>query len=107
MQDHEDPDSYCSKQVGNIPVLVLDQEAVYVIVGKNILFQTELGNMAAAVVAFIGAFYLFDFDYPKQHEYGMLMFQTLVFEDKTVPGDIAQTFEGMAKMYRRYKSESS
>jgi hypothetical protein len=69
LQDHEDPDSCCLKQVGNIPVLLLDQETVYVIVGKNILFHTELDNVAAAVVAFLGVFYLLDFDYPKQHEY--------------------------------------
>lgn len=105
MHDHEDPDSYCLTQVGNIPVL--DQETVYVIVGKTILSQTAI---AAAVVAILGAFYLLDFDYPKQHEYGMLMIQTLltlVFEDETVPGDIAHIFQGMAMLYRKYKNESS
>jgi hypothetical protein len=66
------------------------------IVGKTILSQTPI---AAAVVAILGAFYLLDFDYPKQHEYGMLMIQTLL--------TLVHIFQGMAMLYRKYKNESS
>ena len=76
------------------------------IVGNNILFQTEIDKLASAVVAF-GTFCLLDFDYSKQHEYGMLILQTLVFKDEKVPGEIAHVFQEMAKLYGKYKRESS
>lgn len=63
-QDHEDPDVWCGKQGGNVPVLMLDKQHCYVIVGKCILSKLEVRLLPEAVVAFMATFYLLDFDYP-------------------------------------------
>ena len=48
-----------------------------------ILLQVSLECVAAeAVVAFLATLYLLDFDYPKQHEYGLLMLQLIIFMDE-------------------------
>ena len=91
--------------LATLPVLLLDHDTVYIIIGKTILCQTELDDMAKAVVAFLASFYLLDFDYIKQHELGLLMLQVLVLGDKQIPADIAHHFD-MEKQYRKYKSEA-
>ena len=88
-------------------MLLFTDETVYVIVGKIILLQVSMECLAEAVVAFIGTFYLMDFDYPKQHEYGLLMLQAIVFMDERVPSDVKSAFEGVAKAYRKYKVDCS
>lgn len=89
--------------MGNIPVLVIDKDSVYVIVGKRILFQTEVSNFKEATVGFLASFYLLDFDYTKQNEIGMNMLQYFVFNDTNTPQDIAVPFCGMLKAYKKYK----
>ncbi len=50
---------------------------------QMILLQVSLECVAAeAVVAFLATLYLLDFDYPKQHEYGLLMLQLIIFMDE-------------------------
>lgn len=88
-------------------MLLIDQEMVYVIIGKIILLQRSIEDMAEAVVGFVASFYLLDFDYPQQHEFGLVMLQRIIFEDETVPRDIAIIFEGMVKAFQKYKAESS
>ena len=80
---------------------------VYVIVGKIILLQVSMECLTQAVVAFLGTFYLINFDYPKQHEYGLLMLQSIVFMNERVPSDVKSAFEGVAKAYTKYKVECS
>ena len=46
-------------------MLLIDQEMVYVIIGKIILLQRSIEDMAEAVVGFVASFYLLDFDYPR------------------------------------------
>ncbi|CAB4029229.1 Hypothetical predicted protein, partial [Paramuricea clavata] len=50
--DHESPNSFCQKQIGNLPVILIDQESIYLTVGKHILLRTDVGQIAEAVVAF-------------------------------------------------------
>ena len=57
-------------------------DTVYIIVGKMILLQVSLECVAEAVLAFLATLYLLDFDYPKQHEYGLLMLQSITFMDE-------------------------
>jgi hypothetical protein len=47
-----------------------------------ILLQVSLECVAETVVAFLATLYLLDFDYPKQHEYGLLMLQSITFMDE-------------------------
>ena len=53
--------------------LLIDNDSIYVIVGKQIIFQMERGKFGEAVVAFVAVFYLLDYDYPKHWEIGMNM----------------------------------
>ena len=49
---------------------------------QMILLQVSLECVAEAVVAFLATLYLLDFDYPKQHKYGLLMLQLIIFMDE-------------------------
>ena len=105
-QDHEDPDVWCSKQAGNVPVLLMDKENCYIIVGRCILSKMKVSQLPEAVVAFIATFYLLDFDYPKQYEISMNIIQYFIFEDSNVPEDVAQSFSSNLSQYKKFKSEA-
>ena len=62
----KDPDAWCSKQgAWNVPVLLINKEHCYLIVGKCIMFKTEVRVLPEAVVAYMATYYLLDFDYPQ------------------------------------------
>ena len=63
-------------------MLLINQEMVYVIIGKIILLQRSIEDMAEAVVGFVASFYLLDFDYPKQHEFGLFMLQRIILKTR-------------------------
>ncbi|CAB3979231.1 Hypothetical predicted protein, partial [Paramuricea clavata] len=44
LQDHECPNSVCQKQIGNLPVILIDQESIYLIVGKHVLLRADVGK---------------------------------------------------------------
>ena len=89
-----------------MPVLMLDKEHCYVMVGKCILSKLEVRLLPEAVVAFMATFYLLDFDYPKQYEVGMNVLQYFIFEDSNVPKDIAQCFNSNFSLYKKFKAEA-
>ena len=76
----------------NVPVLIMDKENCYVIVGRCILFKMKVSQLPEAVVTFLDTFYLLDFDYPKQYEITTNILQYFIFEDGNVPKEIAQSF---------------
>ena len=49
---------------------------------QMILLQVSLECVAEAVVAFLATLNLLDFDYPKSHEYGLLILQLIIFMDE-------------------------
>ena len=106
IKDHEDPDAWCSKQGGNVPVLLINKEHCYLIVGKCIMFKTEVRVLPEAVVAYMATYYLLDFDYPKQYEIGMNVLQYFISEDSNVPKDIAVSFNSQLSSYKQFKAEA-
>ena len=64
----------------------------------DLIFTVELKKIMEVVLALIGLFYLFDFDYPKSHELGLRMLHNLVlFQDLNAPGDFLDTFQSANK----------
>ena len=76
------------------------------IVGKKILFTTDVKSIKEAAVGYLASFYLLDFDHPKHCEFGMNMLQNLIFKGDIVPKDIAYSFNGVLKCFKKYKAES-
>ena len=102
----EDPNVWISKKGnGNLPNLLVDKNSVYCIVGKRILFKTEVENLAEAVVGFMATFYLFDYEYPKSTEMAMNVLQVLIFLDTEIPEYIAGPVNGMLEDYRSYTAK--
>lgn len=86
----------------------MDKENCYVIVGKSILFKTEVSQLPEAVVAFIATFYLLDFDYPKRYEIAMNVLQYFIFEDNNAPKGIAIPFNShLMSSYKQFKTEAA
>ena len=52
-------------------------------------------------------FFLLDFDYSKHCAIWMNMLQNLIFKDDIVPKDIAYSFNGVLKCFKKYKAESN
>ena len=86
--------------------MVIDEGMVYVIVGQNILFTTDFKSIKGAAVGYLASFYLLDFDYSKHCEIWMNMLQNIIFKDDIVPKDIAYSFNGVLKCFKKYKAES-
>ncbi|XP_033125439.1 uncharacterized protein LOC117123570 [Anneissia japonica] len=95
LKDHEDPENWVSRRSGNVPVLLLDATNSYVVVGRTILTTVEISKLDEALLAFLGAFYLLDFDYPKSHEIGLSVLQCLILLDKETPADLLKTVESV------------
>ena len=70
------------KQVENMPLMLMD---AYVVVGKHILYHTDLQKVHEAIVGYFATFYLLDYDYPKQLEVGLHMLHHYVFVKTTTP----------------------
>lgn len=87
--------------------MLIDCETIYVVVGKKILFTTNVRSIKEATVGYLASFYLLDFDYPKCFEIGMNMLQRVIFKDERVPQDISGTFNVALKAYNKYKAEFS
>ena len=85
--------------------MLVDKQSCYIIVGKTILSKIEIKSLPEAVVAFMGTFYLLDFDHPKFFEIGLNVLQYFIFQDSNVPKDIAQTFNMNLAAYKKYKSQ--
>eukprot|EP00112_Aurelia_sp_Birch-Aquarium-sp1_P023159 Seg679.17 transcript_id=Seg679.17/GoldUCD/mRNA.D3Y31 product="hypothetical protein" protein_id=Seg679.17/GoldUCD/D3Y31 len=100
LKNSEDPDTFCSKQNGHVPVLLATSEQAFVIVGKQIICEVDTEKLDEAVVAHLAAFYLLDFDYPKNSEVGMSMLQYLLFNDESIPQDITTQFKNTVAAYK-------
>ena len=94
------------KQSGNVPVILIDSDMVYVTVGKKILFSCPVSNIMEATVGYLASFYLLDFDYPKMSEVGLNVLQHLIFQDKSVPKDIGVVFKCTLKAFHSFKAAS-
>ena len=56
-----------------------------------------------AVVAYMGIFYIIDFDYPPVHELGLTSLQYICFANKEIPGDLLTTFNSALTEHMKHK----
>lgn len=106
-QSHQDPFKWASKRLGNSPVLVFSEGFVYLIIGTRILSSVEEGKIDEMVVAYLASYYLLDFEYPKQHVFGLSILHYFVFKDQEIPRDLLKNFEEAISLYEKYKSEDT
>ena len=86
-----------------MPIILITDSAVTIVVGKAIMTTVE--NMMEGILAYIGVFYLMDFDYPSMFEIGLTTLHYLFFNDQNIPADILPTFTAAMNDYKLYKGE--
>lgn len=87
----EDPDTWCSKHSGNVPVLLVEKSKCYLIVGKVIMAEMETDKLNE--LALLASFYLLDLDYHCFRELGLNIFQCYIPKECHVPQDISGPFQ--------------
>ena len=61
-KDIEDPEVWCSKRNGNVPVYLEEKRRCYLIVGKGISAEMDETWLEGGVLALLASSYLLDFD---------------------------------------------
>ena len=59
--------------------------------------------MKEVVPAYMGLYYLLDFDYPPAYEIAFTVLHFLLFDDKATPGDLFSMFTSTMREYMAYK----
>ena len=86
--------------------MLITTSEVLLVVGKIIVSSLERFNVKEALLGLIGLFYLFDVDYPAEHELGLTMLHYLVFCDKSVPSVLIKPFNTLLADYSKFKNAS-
>ena len=103
-QESENPKTLCGKRQGNVPVLLVETDLCYLIVGSKIISEIDVEKLDEGVIALLASFYLLDFDYPRQQENGLLVLQHFLFNDTNVPQDATASFRSVMGQYTKYKA---
>ena len=59
-----------------------------------------------ALLAYIGLYYLSDYDYPLQYEVGLTIPHYIFYEDSSIPVDILAHFNKSLEQFNKYKFSS-
>ena len=100
---HDDPNDYCKKRPGNLPLLLIVGESQKLLLGKSIVCK-DLPSLQEGLISLIGIFYLLDIVYPLVHKHGLTVMQYICFGDKKIPGDILTLFDIAIQNFNAYKN---
>ena len=84
-------------------MLLVDTTDILLIVTDTI--WCHIRQSREALLAYIGTFYLLDYDYPATYEIGLTMLRFFLFGDKQIPSDQIQPFNSELQEYLKYEAE--
>lgn len=90
-------------KTGNLPVLLVDTTDVLLIVADTI--WCHIRDSREALLAYIGTFYVLDYDYPAAYEIGLTMVHFFLSGYKQIPSDQIQPFNSELQEYLKYEAE--
>ena len=79
----------------------------YLIVSNKIISKIDKETEPImALLAYIGLYYLLDYDYPLQYEVGLTIPHYIFYEDSSIPVDILAHFNKSLEQFNKYKFSS-
>ena len=92
-----------AQRKGDAPVILLDNNHAYLIVGRQIVCTIERQHLREALLAYLGLYYLLDLDYPALLELGFTLLQYIFFQDQKTPGDMVATFNATLLEFNKFQ----